>query len=73
MPNAYSTKPSSDALKTVFNDIRAFVDLVDLIPEEDDGATLLRIVADRLESDFVMLRKEVLGLWKFIPDSEKVD
>ena len=73
MSKVDSTKPSYDALNTVFNDIRAFTDLVDLIPEEDDGATLLRIVSDRLESDFVMLRKEVLGLWKFIPDSEKVD
>ena len=65
------TKPSYDALNTVFNDIRAFVDLVDLIPEEDDGATLLRIVSDRLESDFLMLRKEVFCLWDFVPDNQK--
>lgn len=71
MSKVDSTKPSYDALNTVFNDIRAFVDLVDLIPEEDDGATLLRIVSDRLESDFVMLRKEVHRLWNFVPDTEK--
>ncbi len=70
MSKVDSTKPSYDALNTVFNDIRAFVDLVDLIPEEDDGATLLRILSDRLESDFLMLRKEVYGLWNFIPESD---
>ena len=71
MSKVDSTKPSYDALNTVFNDIRAFADLVDLIPEEDAGATLLRIVADRLESDFMMLRKEVYGLWNFVPDTQK--
>ena len=70
MSKVDSTKPSYDALNTVFNDIRAFVDLVDLIPEEDDGATLLRILSDRLESDFLMLRNEVHGLWNFIPNSD---
>lgn len=70
MSKVDSTKPSYDALNTVFNDIRAFVDLVDLIPEEDDGATLLRILSDRLESDFLMLRNEVYGLWNFIPNSD---
>lgn len=70
MSKVDSTKPSYDALNTVFNDIRAFVDLVDLIPEEDDGATLLRIFSDRLESDFLMLRKEVYVLWNFIPESD---
>lgn len=70
MSKVDSTKPSYDALNTVFNDIRAFADLVDLIPEEDDGAALLRIVADRLESDFLMLRKEVYSLWNFIPESD---
>lgn len=70
MSKVDSTKPSYDALNTVFNDIRAFVDLVDLIPEEDDGATLLRILSDRLESDFLMLREEVYGLWNFIPESD---
>jgi len=70
MSKVDSTKPSYDALNTVFNDIRAFTDLVDLIPEEDDGATLLRIVSDRLESDFLMLRTEVFRLWNFIPESD---
>ncbi len=70
MSKVDSTKPSYDALNTVFNDIRAFVDLVDLIPEEDDGAILLRILSDRLESDFLMLRKEVYGLWNLIPESD---
>lgn len=71
MSKVDSTKPSYDALNTVFNDIRAFADLVDLIPEEDDGATLLRILSDRLESDFGKLRNEVYGLWKFVPDTSK--
>lgn len=73
MSNVDSTKPSYDALNIVSNDIRAFVELVDLIPEEDEGSPLLRILSDRLESDFLILRNEVLRLWKFVPDTEKPD
>ena len=68
-----STKPSFDALNSVSSSVRAFVELVDLIPEEDEGASLLRILSDRLESDFSKLQSEVYALWRLVPDTEKPD
>jgi hypothetical protein len=73
MSNVDSTKPSYDALNSVSSSVRAFVELVDLIPEEDEGASLLRILSDRLESDFSKLQSEVYALWRFVPDTEKPD
>lgn len=66
-----STKPSYDALNSVSGSIRAFTDLVNLIPEEDEGASLLRVLSDRLESDFSKLQSEVYALWRLVPDTEK--
>lgn len=71
MSNVDSTKPSYDALNSVSSSVRAFVELVDLIPEEDEGASLLRILSDRLESDFSKLQGEVYALWRLVPDTEK--
>jgi len=65
------TKPSYDALNSVSSSVRAFVELVDLIPEEDERASLLRILSDRLESDFSKLQTEVYALWRFVPDTLK--
>ena len=67
------TKPSYDALNSVSSSVRAFVELVDLIPEEDEMASLLRILSDRLESDFSKLQSEVSALWRLVPDTEKPD
>lgn len=64
-------KPSYDALNSVSNSVKAFVELVNLIPEEDEGASLLRILSDRLESDFSKLQIEVYALWRLVPDIEK--
>jgi hypothetical protein len=64
-----SIKPTYDSLNTVFKDIRAFVQLVDLLPEDDDGSAIFRILSDRLEADFLSLRNEVYALWKFVPDN----
>jgi hypothetical protein len=73
MSKVDSTKPSYDALNSVSSSVRAFVELVDLIPEEDEGASLLRILSDRLESDFSKLQSEVYALWRLVPDTEKPD
>ncbi len=73
MSNVDSTKPSYVALNTVSSTVRAFVEYVDLIPEEDEGRALLRILSDKLESDLSMLTREIYSLWKFVPDTEKPD
>lgn len=68
MANVDIIKPSFDALHSMSETVRAFVDFADLLPEDDSFSSLLRILGDRLESDMFLLRKEVGDLWKLVPD-----
>ena len=43
--------------------IRAFVELAHVLPEEDQYAPLLLVLADRLEVDFTAMRNDTIKLW----------
>lgn len=70
MANIDIIKPSYDALHSMSETVRAFVDFADLLPDDDSCSSLLRILADRLESDMFLLRREVGDLRKLVPDNE---
>lgn len=63
-------KPSFDALQSMTDTVRAFSDLVDVIPRDDSLSSLLRILSERLDEDLLSLRRELPGLWAQIPDSD---
>lgn len=56
-------KASLDALQSMTDTVRAFSDLVDVIPRDDSLSSLLRILSERLDEDLLSLQRELPGLW----------
>ena len=63
MANADVIKPSYDALVSLEQAIRAISYAVSLVPDEDDHSALFSVLANKAESDFYSLRREVIKLW----------
>lgn len=63
MASADLNTNSYHSLNTLGNTVCAFVELVELIPQEDNYASLLRVIADRLEGDFTAMRNDTIKLW----------
>ena len=51
------------SLNALGNAVCAIVELAQLIPEEDNYSSLLRIIADRLEGEFTAVRNDTIKLW----------
>lgn len=64
------TTDSYHSMNTLDLSIRAFVEFAHVIPEEDRYASLLLVLADRLESDFTAMRNDAIKLWP-LPKDEK--
>jgi 2-keto-4-pentenoate hydratase len=50
---------SVDSLCQITKTIHSFVELVDLMPQNDARTSLLRIISDHLEGDLLQLRREL--------------
>lgn len=50
---------SMDSLNQITKTIHSFVELVDLMPQNDARTSLLRIISDHLEGDLLQLRREL--------------
>ncbi len=57
------TTNSYQSLNALGLSIRAFVELPHVLPEEDQYAPLLLVLADRLEGDFTAMRNDTIKLW----------
>ena len=57
------TTDTYHSMNTLDLSIRAFVELAHVIPEDDRYASLLLVLADRLESDFTAMRNDAIKLW----------
>lgn len=64
MANSNLTTNSYHSLNALDMSIRAFVELAHLLPEEDSLTPLLLILADRIESDFTVMRNDSIKLWR---------
>ncbi len=64
------TKTSYDSLISLKSTVKAFQDLVALMPQDDDLASLLAILSDRFESDSKVVESEIISLWKYVPDTQ---
>lgn len=64
MANSNLTTNSYHSLNALDMSIRAFVELAHVLPEEDSLAPLLLILADRIESDFTVMRNDSIRLWQ---------
>ena len=62
--NSYNTMNSLDM------SIRAFVEFAHVLPEEDRFASLLLVLADRIESDFTAMRNDTIRLWAPIEEED---
>lgn len=63
MANTDLTINSYHSLNALGNAVCALVELAELIPQEGNYSSLLRIIADRLESDFTAMRNDAIMLW----------
>ena len=63
--NSYHTLNSLDM------SIRAFVEFAHVLPEEDRFAPLLRVLADRIESDFTAMRNDTIRLLALLEEDEE--
>lgn len=64
MANSNLTTNSYHSLNALDMSIRAFVELAHVLPEEDSLTPLLLILADRIESDFTVMRNDSIKLWR---------
>lgn len=64
MANSNLTINSYHSLNALDMSIRAFVELAHVLPEEDSLTPLLLILADRIESDFTVMRNDSIKLWR---------
>jgi hypothetical protein len=63
MANIDLIKPSYDALGSLEQAIRAISYAASLMPDEEDHSALFSILADKAQSEFDALRREVFQLW----------
>lgn len=62
------TENSYRALDALSTTVCALSELAEIIPSEDRYASLVRILADRLETDMEGIRRQVYELWQFVPE-----
>lgn len=55
---------SYHSLESLDKSIRAFVELVHVLPEDDRFVPLLMVLSDRIEGDFVAMRQDAISLWR---------
>jgi uncharacterized protein YecA (UPF0149 family) len=63
------TETSHHALQSLGDTACALAELADVIPSEDRYSALLRILAERLDSDMQLMQKQVHALWAFVPEA----
>lgn len=62
------TENSYHALDALSTTVCALAELAEIIPSEDRYASLVRILAERLEADMEGIRRQVYELWQFVPE-----
>lgn len=62
------TENSYHALDALGTTVCALAELAEIIPSEDRYASLVRILAERLEADMEVIRRQVYELWQFVPE-----
>ena len=70
MAKADLTTNSYNTLNSLDMSIRAFVEFAQVLPEEDRFASLLLVLADRIESDFTAMRNDTIRLWAPIEEED---
>lgn len=68
MSNIDSIKPSYDSLNALNSSVKAFQDLISLMPEGSEMSSLLSVLCDRFEADSKLVESEIIALWKYVPD-----
>lgn len=61
------TENSYHALQSLGDSVCALAELADIIPAEDRYSALIRILAERLDSDMQTIQKLTYELWQFVP------
>ena len=61
------TENSYHALQSLGDSVRALAELADIIPAEYRYSALIRILAERLDSDMQTIQKRTYELWQFVP------
>lgn len=67
------TENSYHALDALGTTVCALAELAEIIPSEDRYASLVRILAERLEADMEVIRRQVYELWQFVPELPDTD
>lgn len=67
------TENSYHALDAFGTTVCALAELAEIIPSEDRYASLVRILAERLEADMEVIRRQVYELWQFVPELPDTD
>lgn len=62
------TENSYHALQSLGDSVCALAELAEIIPAEDRYSALVRILAERLDSDMQAVQKQVYELWTFVPE-----
>lgn len=62
------TENSYHALDALGTTVCALAELAEIIPSEDRYASLVRVLAERLEVDMETIRRQVYELWQFVPE-----
>jgi len=62
------TENSCRALDALGITVCALAELAEIIPSEDRYASLVRVLAERLEADMEGIRRQVYELWQFVPE-----
>ena len=62
------TENSYHALDALGATVCALAELAEIIPSEDRYASLVRVLAERLEVDMEAIRRQVYELWQFVPE-----
>lgn len=62
------TENSYHALDALGTTVCALAELAEIIPSEDRYASLVRVLAERLEVDMEAIRRQVYELWQFVPE-----
>lgn len=61
------TESSYHALEALAVTVCALSELAEVIPSDDRYASLVRVLAERLDSDMQAMRSQVYELWQFTP------
>lgn len=67
------TENSYHALDALGTTVCALAELAEIIPSEDRYASLVRILAERLEADMEVIRRQVYELWQFVPELPDIE